>query len=390
MFKLCRFVRPGTTTAVRLPHDLDALLAAWSAVRSRMARNVHPDFARTEWAYLTQFLERGSLLSVFRDTFGEPVPEAGHADLLAAPRTRVALWLPNNVSMLGPLALVLLSLTGCEVRVKAGSHSRDLCTVWIAWLRQIVQDDALRPWLDRLRIESFDRSDPRNAGLAEWADARILFGGDAAADAVERLPHPHSSAGYYFTHKVSEAWTDPGARDPSMPVTLAKVFNVYGQAGCTSPKRVVVVGGTREDARRLATELAGVWPKAAPDLQPRHVASETVMAAQWARAQGFETVALGRNSGVAVLGECGPIPVAAHMAISIQWGSLEQTLATQPANLQTIGHALADPGDGRWLDGLAKSPALRFVPLAEMHHFSPVWDGMAWWQGLFHIRVIRR
>lgn len=389
MSKLCGFTRPNCVTAVRLPHDLDALLAAWSAVRSRMARSVPPDFTRTEWAYLIQFLDRDLLLSAFRDAFGEPAP-ADRADHLATPRERVALWLPNNVSMLGPLVLVLLSLTGCEVRVKTGSRSRDLCVAWIGWLRQAVADGALRAWLDRVRIESFDRTDPRNAELAAWAEARILFGSDAAADAVEQLPHSNSSVGCYFTHKVSEAWTEPGAVGEPMLITLAKVFSVYGQAGCTSPKRVVVVGGTRDDARRLAAGLAGVWAKAVPDRQPRHVASETVMATQWARAQGLEAVALGENAGVAVVGACGPIPVTAHMALAVQWGSLDQAVASQPANLQTIGHALADPGAQPWVDALAHSPALRFVPLAEMHHFSPIWDGLPWWQGLFRISVIKR
>ena len=43
----------------------------------------------------------------------------------------------------------------------------------------------------------------------------------------------------------------------------------------------------------------------------------------------------------------------------------------------------ADPRDTRWLEMLATTSVKRFVPLARMHHFGPVWDGFRFWHMFF-------
>lgn len=375
--------------AIALPHRHSELLADWGAVRSRMVRNLHPDFTRAEWAYLIQFLDPLHLQSTFDACFGTPVSDPAQVHALLTPRKKIAIWLPNNVSLLGPLTAILLSLAGCELRIKAGSRSRDLCSSLFDWLRSHCPDGALKTWLhDAVNVASFDRQDPRSLAMADWADIRILFGSDQTATAIERLDHPYDSQCFYFAHKVSEAWIDPHRANPATARDLARVFGIYGQAGCTSPKRVVLINGSDAQAQDFAEMLATAWPASNPELQPRHVASETAMAIQWGRALGQQVLQLGRNSGLAVVGPAAPIIIEAHMAIAIQWGSLEQVLSTQPANLQTIGHVLENPADSRWLSALAHSPALRFVPLTRMHHFGPVWDGVAWWSNLFIERVL--
>ena len=62
-----------TTTSrvvVQLPHSIEEILADWYVIRLRMIRQVHPDFTRSEWAYLIQFLDRDRLRSIFTGTFG--------------------------------------------------------------------------------------------------------------------------------------------------------------------------------------------------------------------------------------------------------------------------------------------------------------------------------
>ena len=63
-----------------------------------------------------------------------------------------------------------------------------------------------------------------------------MFGGDEAAEAIDRLPHPPGSVGYYFVDKRSEAWLEAAALDDETLGTLIKVFTIYGRAGCTSPR----------------------------------------------------------------------------------------------------------------------------------------------------------
>src|ERR1022692_936035 len=99
---LHRFAAPSGGDAVLLPFPLDDLLADWQSLRPRMIRSLNPDFSRVEWAYLIQFIDKSSLGAIYTDTFGQPADVAPRR--LHLPRRRIAVWLPNNVSLLGLLA----------------------------------------------------------------------------------------------------------------------------------------------------------------------------------------------------------------------------------------------------------------------------------------------
>src|ERR1044071_5041689 len=93
----------------------EALIAAWTRVQRAMIRTRPEAFTRDEWAYLIAFVDAERLRGGF--DFGPGV--------LPRPRGRVALWPPNNVSLLRQLTLILPTLTGNRVRVKAGSRAAE-------------------------------------------------------------------------------------------------------------------------------------------------------------------------------------------------------------------------------------------------------------------------
>jgi hypothetical protein len=104
------FASQNQITAVTLPFELEELIGEWEDLRRAMIRGKPDAFTREEWAYLIGFLSRKNLIGVFEGTFGEfSAPSAGSAQLLARPRGLVAVWLPNNVSLLGPVMAILLS-----------------------------------------------------------------------------------------------------------------------------------------------------------------------------------------------------------------------------------------------------------------------------------------
>jgi hypothetical protein len=371
-------------TAVALPFALEELLDGWAAVRRAMRGPVPEPFARDEWAYLMTFTGDAELRDVFRATFGEPAPD-GPADALAVPRGPVAVWLPNNVTLLGPLVTILLSLTGAATTFKVGGRAEDLTSPFVAWLREHAPVGPLRRWVrEYVQMFAVERGDPRSLELAREAAVRIAFGSDEGVEGVEALAHPATSQGFAFGNRRSEAWMSSArAAEPEVCDTLVRVFAIYGQAGCTAPRRVVVIGGSPEDARALRDRLIRCWPRIVPALPAMHIASANLAAAQQAAAAGWEPALVDGHRAMVACGPPSAPVIESVQSLFITSATTDQAVTTAPVNLQTVGHALENPESREWTQAILASGAERFVPLARMHHFGPVWDGFAYWRGLF-------
>ena len=385
------FNAPAGTISLALPFDYQQVIADWSSLRSQMVRQVPPEFTRDEWAYLVAFLERDNLFRPFLTTFGTEVAAPDQApNLLYRPRGSIAVWLPNNVSLLGPLTLILLSLTGQPIRLKLGSSAQDLTSAYLQYALENLPQGEFKAYLSSQVItESFGRDDPRQQELTSNAQVRVIFGSDAAAEAIHQLPHPVESLGFSFVNRQSEAWLEQGALNQQVLTTLIKVFAIYGQAGCTSPKRVILLDGSETAVRRLRDDLLDLWPTIAPGEVPMHTASANVMAEQWSRALGWDARRTARSAALLAHGTRDLPAFEASMALCIQGASREQALLDLPPNIQTIGHALEVPNDPVWLQLLAGSRVRRFVALGQMHHFGSIWDGQEFWRQCFEPMEVR-
>jgi len=76
--------------------------------------------------------------------------------------------------------------------------------------------------------------------------------------------------------------------------------------------------------------------------------------------------------------------------LPITWGSLKETINQLPNNIQTIGHSISDKDYDYYLENIASTSVKRFVPLSQMHHFGPIWDGFSFWNSLFEQIEINR
>lgn len=388
---LSYFESSAGTIAVALPFDYRQAIADWASLRKAMVRRVPDEFTRDEWAYLVTFLETDNLLRPFRYSFGEPASKpSGLPQLLYRPRGPIAVWLPNNVSLLGPLTLVLLSLTGQPMRLKLGSSVDDLAGAFLRYAVANLPAGELRTRLAKgVETVTFARDDPRQRELTRSASVRIVFGTDAAAEAIHGLPHPLDSIGISFVDRASEAWLEPAAVSDEVLTTLIKVFAIYGQAGCTSPKRVILLRGSEGEARALRDRLLDLWPKVVGAETAMHTASGNLMAEQWSRALGWDPKRTPGNTAVLASGARGLRGFESPMALRIQSATAEEALADLPPNIQTIGYALEKPKDPAWLKLLAGSQVLRFVPLGQMHYFGSHWDGQEFWRQCFEGMEIR-
>jgi hypothetical protein len=373
------------SNVVALDYDLERRMEEWHALRKVMVRSMPEAFTRDEWAYLVTFLDHSKLMQPFQISFGSR--GEGRPQALFRPRGPIAIWLPSNVSLLGPLVLILCCFTGAPIRVKAGSRSTDLCQAFVSYALDHLAAGELADYLrQRVAIKRFDREDERNAAMALAADVRIAFGSDRATREIHGLPHPVHSVGISFSDHRSEAWVDMASMNDESIVTLIKVFSIYGQAGCTSPRRVVIIDGDMQDCIALRARMISLWPK---QTVPMHIASRNILDWQLAAAEGWDAVLVPRSSAVLGLGPVEKEGTTGPMSLTIAAATAQEAAARLPGNIQTVGHCLVDSTAPQLLALIAQTAIKRWVPIGEMHHFGAVWDGMNFWRLLFEETVIQ-
>jgi Acyl-CoA reductase (LuxC) len=334
----------------------------WTELRAAMIRTRPDAFTRDEWAYLISFLDAGHLQGIVHDTFAPNV--------MARPRGSVVVWLPNNVTLLGPLTLILLTLTGNRIFMKEGSRA-DALTLAFA---DFVRANGGAALLERAEIVRAERNDPAVLERTTHADVVIVFGFDEAVAAAAQHVRPGATL-IPFSDRRSEAWL-AGSPADGVLVDLIKVFAVYGQAGCTSPARVVVLDGSAEEIRDRIVRL---WPERLRNREP-HVASSNILAAQLAAAAGWDAALVAANSAVIAAGAATLEIPQAGLFLPIVALPVADAIASLPANIQTVGHNVDADMALQWLAGTAVK---RIVPIAAMHHFGPVWDGREWFRECF-------
>jgi len=364
---------PTGVRAVLLPGPLDEGIAQWSGLRSAMIRQLPDGFRREEWAFVIQFLAAANLRAMFERSFGVAT-DHGHPTVVHRSRGAVGVWLPGNVSLLGPLVAVLLSLAGAPVRMKAPSAGDDLTSAFRRFALEHLGEGWVRYGLAAMAIDSFDRTDPRSVEMARESMVRVVFGGDDAVTAIDGLDHPLGSMTVAFADRASEAWVQRGTEvDAPVVAALASVRAVYGQAGCTSPRRVVVIDGTEQDAAALSRALGAAWPVG--DEPQMHQATASVASLQLALAAGCSAERLADGRAVLAVGPPDTELAAAADVLLVTAADEPRARGTAPANLQTVGIAAGD----RWSPDLvaltASTSVSRVVPVAQMHHFGSLWDG---------------
>ena len=109
--------------------------------------------------------------------------------------------------------LVLLSLTGNPLRLKAGSQAEDLTAARSDFARARLPSGLLAAYLDTcVRLERFDRDDPRNREMSAAAAVRVMFGSDDGIVAVDALAHAPGSIPIAFSIAARRSgWRRPAS-----------------------------------------------------------------------------------------------------------------------------------------------------------------------------------
>ncbi len=365
----------------------DSILQQWAELRSIMIRNRPSAFNRTEWAYLIEFLGKSNLSLPLTHHFGsqqDPVPNG--KKFWIRPRGLIGLWLPNNVSLLGPLTLVYISVAQCPLWVKAGSHAEDLTSSFVKFALEHLSNGPLKDYLtEKVKIVKVDRNSEANRSVASEAMVRIVFGSNEAAKAIHSLPHPLESTEFSFVDHTSEAWMNQeGATDEALE-QLIRVFAVYGKAGCTSPQQLILLDATEPEADKIRSKLAELWTRVLPTKLEPHFASQNLMASQVFRGVGAKGVHLAHENSAIITGQVQDPGVKAAFHLPVIPLSTADAVERLSENIQTIGLELGNQRlTENHLLALGRKNVRRIVRINQMHHFNFIWDGQDFWRQLFN------
>lgn len=371
----------GSHRAVLTKFDINEIIEDYSNLRKIMIRKISPDFSRDEWAYLCTFIEKESLKEVLNETFGSDSSNTSIKEAFKA-KENLSIWLPNNVSLLGPLMLIYASLAGIKVTAKAGSSGYNISETFKKFILENLPNTELSKFFETVSIFQASRDSKEVLRMSQQGDVRIMFGSNQAADSIRKMPCKVDSEYIPFVDHVSEAWftnfeklSDKDIQD------LLKVFLIYGQAGCTSPKRVICIDFNENEIKDLENRILSTWEMLVKEDLPPHQASENTKAKQLALAYGWKVSEISRSKGNLLIGDFDCRPFVSHHSLQLIPTSLNQAIENIPEHIQTVG--LQKENIDISLKLAESTNIKRIVPIGKMHHFSSIWDGFSFFKSFF-------
>lgn len=165
------------------------------------------------------------------------------------PRGNVFHVPPANVDTIFVYSWALSALAGNHNVVRISERSAAAADTVLAALNATLAE--ADPVIGRTqRMVSYGRDDRVTAALSAWCDLRVIWGGDAAVQAIRRQPLRPSGRDLTFPDRTSwAALSVPGwrAADPAAKLAAATGFANdaywFDQAACSSPRTVFLVGG---------------------------------------------------------------------------------------------------------------------------------------------------
>jgi len=371
-----------------------ALLAVFDDFAGRLMRDSRT--RELEGAlFLAAWLRRNNLEKILRLNFhGNPVyldafqPE-GPDYLAAKPQGLAAMWMAGNVTTLPMFSLV------------PGLLTKNVCLVKLAYADPEGMDRLLAV-LGESGGEGLGGCDLLGAAAVVWfdfaerelseamsrsADARVVWGGSAAVEAITRLPRREHCVDAVFGPKYSIALIDrkrlEGDEKALDDVIAALVRDVatFDQRACSAPQTVFVERSARWSLRqigeRLARHLDRLPPK--PGLDPYTTTRILDARARWAMDETRDVIASGDGANWTV---CLDREVSFKEAVQSRTVFLTEVedwhelLGLLSPKVQTVGLALAERGDAlEFAEAATRAGVVRCVRPGLMNNYESPWDG---------------
>ncbi|GAB2612585.1 hypothetical protein Aab01nite_68420 [Paractinoplanes abujensis] len=180
---------------------------------------------------------------------------------LVFPRGNVFHIPPANVDTIFVYSWALSALAGNHNVVRISERSATAADTILGALNEVLAD--ADPVIARTqRMITYGRDDKVTAALSQWADLRVIWGGDSAVEAIRKHPLRPSARDLTFPDRTSwaalsaDGWR---AADPAKKRAAVLGFTNdsywFDQAACSSPRTVFLVGENTGDVRAEFIDL---------------------------------------------------------------------------------------------------------------------------------------
>jgi len=376
------------------------LLDAWGKAIAK-----DRDILRTEGAaYLSFYLKRNNVENLIRSSVGnlkylDGFTASGRHPgkyLKAQGRGIVCHWIAGNVKTLGIYSLInsLLGRNANLLRIPE-ENAPEVLDI-LSLLEGISVECEGRSYsaselMKNTALVSFDsRDETLNRGMSGIADARVIWGGESAVNAVSSLPKKTTCRDVVFGPKYSFAVMDSGfasgaCASPEMigrcMSALAMDIAQFGQNACSSP-HVLFVEGAAARAEAVAESLGRALEKLAkrnPNVPGQAEASGIINErARYALSLDRGLKASRDLSWTILLGS-GPTleePLGGRCIYIKNIDDIFMLEDQVTKRVQTIGFECADREKAaRFADRATRRGADRIVRFGGMNAYEAPWDG---------------
>lgn len=345
-------------------------------------------------AFLSNWLRKENLKRIIETNIGdmaylERFVGDGRKQLRAFPRGLVCHWIAGNIPTLGLFSLFqsMLAKNGNILRIP----EQNLATVLpvLQLFAEMKSEGCTGQQLLRsIAVVYFPSDEIRsNKGMSSVADARVVWGGKEAVEAITGLPHTTHCEDVVFGPKYSFSVVDAEAlttdnleRNLRHLATDAVLFE---QTACSSPHVIFVetnMDGLQEFAHKLSEEfkrLSNVMPKQSIDMGTG--AAIINKRAEYALSKDKMLLAPKENDWTILIDSALQLeePIQSRTIFLKPVNSVLDTVELVTRNVQTIGNCIRNQEKAKqFAEGVMFRGVARVVPPGQMHIYDSPWDGI--------------
>ena len=345
-------------------------------------------------AFLSAWLRRNNLQKLLElNLNGNPAYldgflGEGRSYLAAKPHGLVAMWMAGNVATLPMFSLVpaLLAKNVCLVKLAYPDPTgmdRLLTVLAESQAEELAGADLLEAvavvWFDYARRDL-------NEAMSLAADAKVIWGGEAAIKAITSLPRREHCVEIVFGPKYSIGLIGRKLSETSdgldaVIAAFVRDVAIFDQRACSAPQTIFVERNGRyslgEVGEMFARHLAALPGK--PGLDAYTTMQILNARAQWALDQSRDVIASadGANWTVCMDRDVGlKEAVQSRTVFLTEVESWRQVIPLLSPKVQTVGLALADPEETlAFAEAATEAGVARCVRPGIMNNFESPWDG---------------